>query len=102
MTDAFPEALNAFIGTDAPGGYVVNELFELMAPLAMVAFAVTGGAAAIAGEEQRGTMGMLIAQPLSRRHVLTSKALSVLATLVLPSPCFGPRLQSPFRSLTSS
>lgn len=81
MTDAFPEAVNAFIGADAPGGYVVSEVFELIVPLALVAFAVTAGSAVIAGDEQRGTMSMLIAQPLSRSRVLTAKAFSVFITL---------------------
>lgn len=82
MTANFPEAMNTFIGGDAPGGYVVNEVFELIAPLALVAFAVTAGASVIAGEEARGTMSMLSAQPLTRSSILTSKIVSVLATLV--------------------
>lgn len=81
MTEAFPEALNTFIGADAPGGYVVNEVFELIAPFALIAFVVTAGASVIAGEEQRKTMSMLIAQPLTRTSVLTSKVVSVLITL---------------------
>lgn len=81
MTQSFPEALNTFIGADAPGGYVVNEVFELIAPLALIAFVVSAGASAIAGEEQRKTMSILIAQPLTRTNVLTSKVVSVLITL---------------------
>lgn len=82
MAASFPEAMNTFIGADAPGGYVVNEVFELIAPLTLVAFAVSAGASVIAGEEARGTMSMLSAQPVTRSSILTAKMLSVLATLV--------------------
>lgn len=81
ITEDMPEALTAFIGGEAPGGYVVAELFELIAPLALVAFAVTGGAATLAGEESRGTMALLAAQPVSRTRVLLGKAASLLTSL---------------------
>lgn len=88
MAESFPEAVNEFIGADAPGGYVVSEVFELIAPLALIAFAVTAGASVIAGEEQRKTMSMLMAQPLTRTSVLTAKVLSVLLTLAFAVVAF--------------
>lgn len=83
MTKNLPVAMSAFIGTDAPGGYVVNELFQLLAPLALIAFAVTGGAAAIAGEEANGTMSLLSAQPVSRAGIVAAKALAQLVTVTV-------------------
>ncbi|WP_338751350.1 ABC transporter permease [Janibacter alittae] len=80
LTDAMPEAVTAFIPV-GPGGYVVGELFNLMAPLALIAYAVMTGAALIAGEEQAGTMAVLSAQPVSRRSMLAQKALGLAVTL---------------------
>ena len=51
LTKKFPKELMSFIGGDAPGGYVVGEVFNLIAPLTLVAYAVLTGASATAGEE---------------------------------------------------
>ncbi len=77
----FPEAMNTFIGTGAPGGYVVNELFSLIAPLALVAYAVVTGAPAVAGEEAKGTMSLLSAQPVARTRILAEKLAGMLGAL---------------------
>jgi len=89
LTENMPEALSAFIPGDVPGGYVVGEVFNLIAPLVLVAYAVMTGASAIAGEEDRGTMSVLIAQPVSRRQVLTAKAVGLLSALLVPTIVFG-------------
>lgn len=78
----FPKVMNTFIGTGAPGGYVVNELFSLIAPLALVAYAVVSGAPAVAGEEAKGTMSLLSAQPITRAGILGAKLAGMLGSLV--------------------
>lgn len=82
LTKNMPNSLAAFVGANVPGGYVVGEIFTLIAPIALVAYAVLTGAAALAGEERDGTMAMLSAQPVSRSRMLWSKiggfALSML------------------------
>jgi ABC-2 type transport system permease protein len=82
MTNGFPAALTAFIGGGSAGGYAVGELFNLIAPAAMVGYAVVVGGASIAGEEEKGTMSMLAAQPVTRGSIVTSKSLALLAGLV--------------------
>lgn len=89
LTRDMPEALTAFIPADVPGGYVVGEVFNLIAPLVFVAYAAITGASAVAGEEDRGTMSVLIAQPVSRRQVLAAKAAGLLVALVVPIVIFG-------------
>ncbi len=74
LTQDFPDELMAFMGGEAPGGYVVGEVFNLIAPLALVAYAVMTGAAATAGEEERKTLGVLLGAPVSRTRVLVEKA----------------------------
>ncbi|AOW92641.1 hypothetical protein BFN03_07900 [Rhodococcus sp. WMMA185] len=88
LTDSFPAALNAFIGADVPGGYVVGEVFNLIAPLALVGYAVAGGARATAGEEEEGTMAVLVAQPVTRAHILASKLGGLLLALTAATVLF--------------
>ncbi|GAB3126014.1 ABC transporter permease subunit [Glaciibacter psychrotolerans] len=82
MTGSFPPALTAFIGGGSAGGYAVGELFNLVAPAALVGYTIAVGGSTIAGEEEKGTMSMLSAQPLTRTSIVTSKALALLAGLL--------------------
>lgn len=87
LVDEYPEALKAFIAFGGSidyvsgAGYLGIELFSFMVPLLFVIAAVASGAAAIAGEEERGTLDLLLAQPVSRRSVGVAKILA-LATEV--------------------
>jgi ABC-2 type transport system permease protein len=87
LTKNMPQSLKVFVGSNVPGGYVVGETFTLIAPIALVAYAVIAGASAVAGEERDGTMSMLSAQPVTRTRILLAKAaalgLSLLATTAL-------------------
>ncbi len=89
ITEGFPDALNAFIGADVPGGYVVGEVFNLIAPLALVAYAVLTGASAVAGEEEHGTMDLLAAQPVTRRAILAEKTAGLGIALLTAVVTFG-------------
>ena len=88
LTQSFPEELMSFVGGDAPGGYVVGEVFNLIAPLALVAYAVMTGASATAGEEERKTMGMVLGAPVSRRTMLLSKAGGLALSLMAAAGLF--------------
>lgn len=88
LTEGMPEALAAFVGGDVPGGYVVGEIFTLVAPIALVAFAVMAGASALAGEERDGTMALLAAQPVSRTRVLWAKAGGAALSLIVIGAAF--------------
>lgn len=88
LTDGFPETLMAFIPADVPGGYVVGEVFNLIAPLALIAYAVMTGAAAVAGEEEAGTLGMLVSLPVGRRTLLGGKGASLGLGLLLVTGAF--------------
>jgi ABC-2 type transport system permease protein len=82
MTGGFPPQVTAFIGGGSAGGYAVGELFNLIAPAAMVGYAVVVGGSTIAGEEDTGTMSILSAQPVTRASIVAGKALALLAGLV--------------------
>jgi ABC-2 type transport system permease protein len=63
-------------------GYLNSQVFALMAPAVLLIFAIGIGAAAVAGEEEQGTLDLLLAQPLRRVDLVLQKLLA-LAALVL-------------------
>ena len=83
ISAGLPESFDIFVGADAPGGYVVGEMFNLVFPIAVVAFAVIVGAGSLAGEEREGTMAILSAQPITRTRLFWTKATVILGALAL-------------------
>ncbi|MGQ9705149.1 MAG: ABC transporter permease subunit [Actinomycetota bacterium] len=82
-----PEWVKAFVGDSAddytsPAGYLQGELFFMMAPILFIIFAVSRGSAAIAGEEGKGTLDILLANPVSRYRVVLEKAAALLTTVL--------------------
>lgn len=82
--EILPEELMAAFGGDiadisTPEGFLNAELFFLVTPILFLIFAIGFGAGAIAGEEERGTLDLLLANPLSRRRIVLEKfgALSI-------------------------
>lgn len=77
------ELMAAFVGelTDitSPAGYLNSQIFFFLGPLLLIIFAVGLGSAALAGEEERGTLDLLLANPISRTRVVAEK----LAALVV-------------------
>ena len=67
--DQFPEAFREAFGMEnyASGtGFLNAELFSMVVPLVMVAVALGAAAAATAGEEERGTLELLLSLPVRR------------------------------------
>ncbi len=78
--DALPEAIRNIVGAESytsPVGYLEGEFFNSLGPLLVLIFAIGAGARAIAGEEEAGTLDLLLATPVRRREVLASKALTI-------------------------
>lgn len=67
----------------SPSGYLNTELMSMMGPLVVLLFAVTGGAAAIAGEEDRRTLDLLLANPVRRSRVVLEKFAALCGGLVV-------------------
>lgn len=88
-----PESLRAlFAGGEvdiaSPAGYLNSQVYALMAPLLLLIFSIGAGAGAVAGEEERGSLDLLLAHPLRRRdyvvqHFLALAALVALLSVVL-------------------
>ena len=74
--ESLPEALRNAIGTgtiSSPVGYLRSEIFSTMGPLLLLILAIGAGARAIAGEEERKTLDLLLANPVTRRTVVMQK-----------------------------
>lgn len=81
--ESMPEFLKeAFLGASgdfvSPEGYLNTELFNFFAPILLLLFAVGAGARALAGEEERQTLDVLLSTPTSRRRVVIDKYLAML------------------------
>lgn len=87
--DSMPEAFRkAFMGASTDFGdpvtYLNGELFSFMTPLLLIAFGIAVAAAQIAGEEESGTLSLLLAYPVSRTRLLVQKyGVLVTGTVVL-------------------
>jgi len=81
-----PESLRAlFVGGEldlaSPVGYLNSQIYAALAPLLFLVFSIGGGAGAVAGEEERGTLDLLLAHPVRRRDYVVQRFLA-LTTLV--------------------
>ena len=84
FTKDLPQELFAFAGAQSgnmstPEGFYEVESFGLMAPIAIMVVTIAIGARALAGEERQRTMGLLLANPVSRTRVLAEKTATMLA-----------------------
>lgn len=80
LLDAMPPELRAMFSVEGadlgtPTGYLNMELFTFVLPLIVMAITVTAGGGATAGEEERGTIDLLLANPVRRWLVVVEKAL---------------------------
>ena len=84
--DSLPEAIRDMVGAvdyTTGTGYLQAEMFSFMLPLLMVLMAVLWASDAIAGEEERGTLDLLLAHPISRGRVVVEQALSLLTGVLV-------------------
>ncbi|MFC1865637.1 ABC transporter permease subunit [Chloroflexota bacterium] len=82
ILDQIPEALLAAFGggdMSTPEGWYQIETFGLMAPIALMVVTIAVGARALAGEEERRTMGLLLANPIKRSKIVIEKTWAMVA-----------------------
>jgi ABC-2 type transport system permease protein len=81
-----PEAIRNLIGAEdysSAVGYLQAEFFSTMGPLLLLIFTIGAGSRAIAGEEEAGTLDLLLSTPVRRRRVLETKALAIVVSAAL-------------------
>jgi len=87
LVKAYPPAIQAFFGGFASMGTIKGFLsveFFSWALLILAIFVIMEGSAAIAGEEEKGTMDLLLGNPIPRWRVVVEKfAALVLALLAI-------------------
>jgi ABC-2 type transport system permease protein len=77
--DQLPPALMALFAAEGldlgtPEGFLNMELFSFVGPLFAMIYGASAAAAATAGEEERGTIDLLLANPIPRWRVVVEKA----------------------------
>ncbi len=66
-----------------PEGFISWRILELFVPLAMCIWPILAGARLVRGEEERGSMDVLLATPRSRARLLLARLAALLSALVL-------------------
>ena len=90
MLDSYPEALRAMfnmvegVSLSTGPGFLHMELFSFVLPLLLIVFAVGFGARAVAGEEEDGTLDLILSGPVSRLRLLAHQfaAMTALTSLI--------------------
>jgi ABC-2 type transport system permease protein len=88
LVKQYPDALKNLVGFGgpldyaSPAGYLGAELFSFMVPLLLIIATVAAGSGAIAGEEENGTMELLLALPIMRGRLVLEKLAALIAEVV--------------------
>ncbi len=85
--EALPAELMALFGGDfadytTPEGFLNNELFFMMYPLILLVFTIGFASGAIAGEEERGTLDLLLSHPIRRWQLVVEKFAAMTVSLL--------------------
>lgn len=82
--DGLPASVQSAFGLGdltSAAGYLQGQIFSTLGPVIFLSFAIARGARAIAGEEERGTMDLLLANPLRRSRVVLEKGAAITLEL---------------------
>ena len=94
LADAYPEALMKAMNIDivimfsSLEGFIAGEHFSIIWPIIIIILTLSYASTSIAGEVDKGTIELLLAQPISRLKIFLAKYLSglvVIAAFVLLS-----------------
>ncbi len=83
-----PEGVKALVGAQggislqSPAGYLQSNMFAQLFPIALLIFGISGGARAIAGAEDDGTLELMLSNPVTRTRVAVERYLSSVAMVV--------------------
>jgi ABC-2 type transport system permease protein len=89
---AYPKGvLEAFNYTDltSAAGYLGSAVYGLLVPLLVAVFAIANGTRAVAGDEEAGTLDLLLAHPVSRQRLGVQRYAAVGVALVLIAVLLG-------------
>ncbi len=87
LADAYPEALMKAMNIDIMSmfgsleGFIAGEHFSIVWPIILIILTLSYASSAIAGEVEKGTIELLLAQPISRLKIFLAKYFSGLAII---------------------
>lgn len=85
--EGLPDALKAFAGGEgdpvSPGGYMQGQFFASLGAWLFFAFGVARGGRAIAGDEDDGTLELVVAAPVGRARIVAERALAMAIELAV-------------------
>jgi ABC-2 type transport system permease protein len=67
----------------SPAGYLGSSVYGLLIPLLVAVFAIAYGTRAVAGDEEAGTLELLLAHPVSRTRLALQRFAALFAALAL-------------------
>lgn len=82
LVESFPDALVAMVGgadMSTFEGFLQAEIYSITAPVTLLVVTIVMGARALAGEEERQTMDLLLSNPITKTHLITEKVFSMIA-----------------------
>ncbi len=86
LMKSYPPEFSAFFGDigalGTPEGYLSVEFFSL-APLILGVFAVLGGSGLLTSDEEKGTLDLVLAHPVSRTGLFLGRLLAFAAALAI-------------------
>lgn len=86
LLESYPEAMREMFDVEnmsTGAGFLNTELYTLVLPALFIIFGIARGARLVAGEEEAGTLEILLVTPLSTTRLLLEKAAAMLVSLVL-------------------
>jgi ABC-2 type transport system permease protein len=82
----YPEALREGLNYNdltTPAGYLGSSVYGLLVPLLVAVFAIALGTRAVAGDEEAGTLDLLLAHPVGRTRLALERFAALAAALAL-------------------
>lgn len=86
LIESLPSGLAEAMGWDdiaSAHGYLGSTVFGILGPVLAIIFAIGTGARAIAGDEENGSLELLVAHPVTRRRIVTQRAAALGVALAL-------------------
>lgn len=84
LLKGYPKAMKELFDLDAMStatGFMNAELFTLILPMMFIIFAVSRGARLVAGEEESGTLDVILVTPVSTTALVLQKAAALAASV---------------------
>ena len=91
LFESYPQALREFLNFDdisTAAGYLTASVYGLIVAVLLVVYAVSAGTRTIAGDEEAGTLDLIVAHPVSRAGLALQRFASFLVSVVIIAAVF--------------